>query len=315
VLGEHRAAGIEVLVHGDPGYPNVLLHDPAPPAVLFALGRTELLGAPAVAIVGTRNATHVGCRTAATLAGELADLGIQVVSGLALGIDGAAHRGVIARLDAPTPAPGLGRPVGVVACGLDLAYPSRHRALHREVEVHGLLLSEHPMGTPPAPWRFPARNRIIAALGLALVVVESRATGGSMLTVGEALARDRPILAVPGHPSSPSAAGTLDLLSEGAIVLRDVDDVLVAIGRAGQRRAAEEGTGAAAPDGRVPEHPMAGAILQLLTGTPRSLEELVAATERPVLEVARAVDELERLGRVVRSGAWLEAAVPGGRRG
>jgi DNA processing protein len=312
VLDRHHTKGIQVLVHGQPGYPARLLRDPAPPAVLFVRGRAAGLDECSVAIVGTRNATQVGCRTAAELGRELAELGVSVVSGLALGIDGWAHRGV---LDArPVHEPGMavgdgwGPPLGVVACGLDRAYPVRHRQLHEQVAEAGALVSEHPIGTPPAPWRFPARNRIIAGLAGAVAVIESRSSGGSMLTVAEALARDRPVLAVPGHPSSPASAGSLDLLSEGALVLRDVQDVLVAIGRGGARPPrAPAPPGGAAGDGR-PTDALARELLDLLETGPRSLEELVVASGCPVVQVAGAVDALVRCGRVARAGTWLQLA-------
>lgn len=307
VLEAHRVAGIRLLVHGWPSYPTSLVHDPAPPAVLFAVGRLDALQVEAIGVVGTRNATHVGRRTAGELGRDLARRRVAVVSGLALGVDGAAHRGVLDALAAATDARSLGRPIGVVACGLDRTYPSRHRRLHQEVAAEGLLLSEHPLGVAPAPWRFPARNRIIAGLSAALVVVESRSSGGSMLTVNEALARDRPVLAVPGHPSSQASTGALDLISEGALVLRDVEDAMVAIGRGGERATP---SGPSAPSAAPPPDPEQRAVLEQLALGPRSLEELVAAMGAGVVHVASVIDQMERRNLVVRSGAWIE--LPGG---
>jgi DNA processing protein len=312
VLEAHRLAGIRLLAHGWPPYPGALEDDPAPPAVLFARGRLEALQADAIGVVGTRNATHVGRRTAGELGRDLARQGVAVVSGLALGVDGAAHRGVLDEIARGSTGASVGRPIGVVGCGLDRTYPSRHRQLHHEVVAEGLLLSEHPLGVAPAPWRFPARNRIIAGLSAALVVVESRSSGGSMLTVNEALARDRPVLAVPGHPSSQAAAGALDLISEGAHVLRDVEDAMVAIGRGGEGAAAKRRP--TSPP-RSADDPEQRAVLDLLALGPRSLEELVSSMGAGVVHVASVVDEMERCGLVVRSGGWIEMQGGGSARG
>ncbi|HEX4901932.1 MAG TPA: DNA-processing protein DprA, partial [Acidimicrobiales bacterium] len=221
VLRRHRDAGVAVLLPDDAAWPAVLAVDPEPPEVLFARGDLGLLEVPAVSVVGTRRCTGAGAAVAGRLGADLTAAGVVVVSGLALGIDGAAHRGVLAA---------GGRPVGVVGSGLDHVYPRRHARLWAEVGEVGLLLSEAALGRPPERWRFPARNRVIAALGLAVVVVESRARGGSLSTVAAALERDRPVLAVPGPVLAEQSAGTNQLLSEGAVVARDAVDVLVAIG-------------------------------------------------------------------------------------
>lgn len=313
-LQRHLDLGVEVLVHGEPGYPDRLLEDPAPPVVLFASGRLGGLAQPCVAIVGTRNATRLGCDTAAELAGDLHRCGVTIVSGLALGIDGAAHRAVVAELEANPGDPTRGRPVAVVAAGLDHRYPRRHAGLHQQVARLGAVLSEVPLGVAPTRWRFPARNRIIAGLADALVVVESRSAGGSMLTVGEALARDRPILAVPGHPTSPAAAGALDLICDGAIPLRDAGDVLVAIGLGGRAAGTREAPGDD-PDEQV-DDPCGRTILELLARGPASLADLVAQAGGSVAAISEALTSLEVRGRVVRTGAWFELRAPaaGGRR-
>ena len=188
------ASGTQVVVIGEPGYPEVLAVDPLPPPVLFARGDMSVLDGRRVGVVGTRNATEGGRRMATKLGRELADAGVRVVSGLARGIDGCAHAGAIAARraapdtadaagrighDAPAAGPGVGPPVAVVASGPDVPYPKDHVRLWTEVVEHGVLLSEHPPGSPPLPGWFPLRNRIIAALSEVLVVVESRAAGGS----------------------------------------------------------------------------------------------------------------------------------------
>lgn len=180
ILPAHRAAGIEILDPTHPDWPETFVIDPEPPPVLFARGDPALLSSTSVAIVGTRRCTAAGTATARELGEGLSASGIGVVSGLALGIDGAAHRGALR---------GGGPVVGVVATGLDVVYPRRHRDLWSEVAVDGVLVSEAPLGTKAERWRFPARNRLIAALSRFVVVVESKRTGGSMLTVDSAVER------------------------------------------------------------------------------------------------------------------------------
>lgn len=296
VLARHEADGQVVLALEDPGYPRRLRADQAPPAVVFVRGDLARLDGPSVAIVGTRNATQLGRVTAAALAVELAERGISVVSGLALGIDAAAHEPLVARTTG-------GGPIGVVATGLERAYPRRHELLHRQVASRGVLLSESPIGSEPSRWRFPARNRIIATLAHAVVVVESRSTGGSMLTASEAVARDRPVLAVPGHPTAAAAAGTLDLICDGAMPLRDVADVLVAMGMGGRAP-----TDAAPPELPTPVGERAARLLEELDANPKTLSELVLAGAGDLEKASAALTELEQAGLIVRSGAWFERA-------
>ncbi|HWJ97526.1 MAG TPA: DNA-processing protein DprA [Acidimicrobiales bacterium] len=300
LLERHERAGQRVAAYGTPGYPERLVGDVAPPAVVFWQGSLGGLDRPTVAIVGTRNATRLGFETASRLAVELVDRGVSVVSGLALGIDGAAHRAVVERR-------GGGVPIGVVATGLESTYPRRHQRLHRQVAAAGLLLSESPIGSEPSRWRFPARNRIIAGLSDAVVVVESRSAGGSMLTAAEAVARDRTVLAVPGHPTSAAAAGTLDLIADGAVPVRDVTDVLVAIGLGGQKPIAGPGAAPLAVPG-APVSPLAASLLEHLDPNPMTLGELVLTSATGVDEASAALLELERAGLVTRSGAWFERA-------
>lgn len=297
-LARHLAAGRRVLVEGRPGYPPRLADDPAPPAVLFASGSDDALARPTVAVIGTRNATRPGRDLARRLGAELVDSGVTVVSGLALGIDGAAHQGSLEAGEGAS-----GRVVGVIASGLDVAYPRRHAELHRRVEAEGLLLSETPLGFRPVAWRFPARNRIIAGLADAVVVVESRAGGGSMLTVTEALHRGVTVLAVPGHPSAPAAAGTNDLIFDGAGLVRTVQDVWDAIGLAGPARRPEP---TRAPS--IPTDPAQRAVLAAIGEVPAALAEVVARTRLPLEVVAEALARLETGQLVVRTGAWYERA-------
>jgi DNA processing protein len=298
LLRQAHAAGITVLLHGRPPYPSVLVDDPDPPLVLFARGDLGVIDGRRVAIVGTRNATEVGREVAFELAGGLADAGVRVVSGLARGIDGAAHRGALVADGAP--------PIGVVGSGLDIVYPRESARLWEEVTARGLLLSEAPPGAPPEPWRFPARNRIIAALAEVVVVVESRRRGGSMSTVEEALARDRTVLAVPGSVRAAASEGTNHLITEGAILVRDVGDVLVALGFA---RPASLDTATGALEAIDPaDRPVAEALSRRAC----DLDGLIRATGLPLATVALSVTRLELKGVVARRAGWIEYV--GGRR-
>jgi DNA processing protein len=290
-LAAHVAAGITVLQPHDEAWPFWL--DPDPPAVAFVRGDVGLLepDLARVAIVGTRRCSSYGISVANELGAELARHGLPVVSGLAAGIDGAAHVGALAAGAAP--------PVGVVATGLDVVYPRGHRQLWQTVAERGALLSEEPLGTPPARWRFPARNRLVASLARAVVVVESAETGGSMHTVDEALRRDVPVFAVPGPIGSRASSGTNRLLAEGATPLCDVRDVLLAIGM--------DGRGAAAPTvPAVPPPGAAGEVLDAMGWKPATLDQLVLRTGLGLGEAAMAVDELETAGWVAVDGGWVE---------
>ncbi len=211
--------GRRILAPTDDAWP--FDEDPEPPILLFYIGQLDLLDHdPAVAVVGTRRCTSVGRAVAYEFGASLADAGVAVVSGLALGIDGAAHRGCLDR---------DGQVVGVVGTGLDVVYPGANRGLWADVSTSGLLLTEALAGTRPQRWRFPARNRLIAALCKAVVVVESHDSGGSLLTVDECLDRDRTVFVVPGSVASPASDGVNRLLIEGATPARDAMDVLGAL--------------------------------------------------------------------------------------
>lgn len=287
----HLAAGLAVLARGGPGWPDALAGDPDPPAVLFARGHPDVLAGPKVAVVGTRRCSRYGWDVAHRLGAELAEAGVAVVSGLALGIDGAAHRGALDAAAAP--------PVGVVGTGLDIVYPRAHRALWGEVAATGVLLGEAPLGAPAERWRFPARNRIIAGLADVVVVVESAVHGGAMHTVDEALRRDRPILAVPGPITSPTSAGTNRLLRDVAAPACGVDDVLLALGLSPvARRAAGEHR-------PRPEGP-AAAVLEALGWTPATFDDLVDRSGLGLGEVAAAVAALAGDGWLSQDGPWVE---------
>ena len=281
-----RRAGIGVLSLGDPRRPECLSDDPEPAPVLYTLGDpVALTGWPRVAVVGTRRCTRYGSDVATELGAALAGVGVSVVSGLALGIDGAAHAGALS-VDGPPP-------VGVVATGLDVPYPAVNRRLWRRVAEAGVLLSEAPLGTAPRAWRFPSRNRIIAALADVVVVVESHAEGGSLYTVEAALERDRPVLAVPGPVRSPASQGTNRLLAEGCAPMCGPDDVLTALGLVGAAPVvgSDAGRGVPGAGDRV--------VLEAAGWSPVTLDDLARMVPLTPVELAAAVARLVR-------GGWLD---------
>ncbi len=288
----HRRAGVAVLSGEHPDYPVVLRDDPEPPALLFCLGDLRALDRRTVGIVGTRRATEYGRGVARRLGAQLGAAGVAVVSGLAKGIDGAAHRGALDAGGAPA--------VGVVATGLDVVYPQAHRRLWDEVAGTGLLVSEAPLGTRPDRWRFPARNRIIAALSELVIVVESARQGGSLWTATFAVERDRPLLAVPGPITSPVSFGTNRLIGDGAQPVCDETDVLLALGLA-------SGSG----DNGVPEPGgQAGRVLDATAWERVTLERLATRTGLTLPELAAAIDELCRSGWLVDQGGTYERSTP-----
>ncbi len=296
-----RHRGLGVAIHGDASFPEAFVDDPEPPGVLFSTGRsdpTAVLDGPRVGVVGTRRASRYGLDVAYELGRDLALAGVRVVSGLALGIDGAAHRGALAAARAAG-SDRVGPPVGVVAGGLDVVYPPRHADLFRQVAEAGVLLSEAPLGQRPQRWRFPARNRLIAALSDVLVVVESPSRGGSLLTAAEMADRGRTVCAVPGSVRAPSAAGTLQLLVDGAQPCRGADDVLLELHlQPGGRRG---------PAGaRVAPPPADQAVLEALGWAPATLEELAVRSGLALVDLAASLTRLEAEGWVVHTAGWYE---------
>ena len=284
----------ESLRRGGLGYPPLLaqLHDP--PARLWLRGApAEVLARPAVAVVGARSCSAYGAQVTRTLARELAAAGLVIVSGLARGIDGEAHRGA---LDAG------GVTVAVLGCGIDRDYPARHAELARRmVEAGGLVVSEYEPGVEPAPWRFPARNRIIAGLALATVVAEARERSGALITADFALELGREVFAVPGEITSSLAAGTNRLIRQGAAPLLEVEDVLEALGIA--RNAVG---GMAAADG-LGEAAMR--VLELVAAEPRAPDQIVRVTGLGAATVASALVELELAGAAVEADGLYRSAL------
>jgi DNA processing protein len=294
VWATYGQAGVSVHLLGRPGYPPVLAADHQAPAVLFSRGDLRALVGPRVAIVGSRRCTRYGRDLAFDFGRELAAAGVRVVSGLALGIDGAAHLGALAAGGGAAP------PVAVVGSGLDVVYPRAHARLWAQVAEAGVVLSEAPLGARPEAWRFPARNRILAALADVVLVVESRASGGSRHTVAAADERGVKVMAVPGPVRSPASAYTNELLVSGSAPARDALDVLVALHLEGRR---PRGPARAAPR---PDDPDQVALLEALGWEPASLEQLVARTGFSPGQASVVLARLEVGGWVVGGGGWWE---------
>ena len=206
---------------GEAGYPPLLLEIADPPETLWVRGDARLLALPAVAIVGSRGATPVSLAIARRLGKELSEAGLVVVSGLALGVDGAAHRGALE---------GTGRTVAVLGSGLDVVYPSEHKDLAEQISQCGVVVSELPPEAPPLPHHFPLRNRIISGLSKAVVIVEASERSGSLITARLANDQCRDVLAVPGGILSGRHRGSHGLIKDGARLVETVDDVLDEIG-------------------------------------------------------------------------------------
>lgn len=209
--------GNHILVLADAAYPQALLQTADPPSLLYAKGRIELLNAPAIALVGARSATPQGEANAEAFAQAFSRAGLTVVSGLALGVDAAAHRGALE---------GEGSTIAVIGTGADRIYPARNAALARQIGERGLLLSEFPLGTPPAAYNFPRRNRIISGLARGVLVVEAALDSGSLITARMAAEQGREVFAIPGSIHSPQARGCHHLIKQGAKLVESAQDVL-----------------------------------------------------------------------------------------
>lgn len=288
---------VGVALRGRPGFPPLLDDDVEPPEILFHRGDLQALGPARVAVVGTRRCTSTGSGVAFELGHDLAAEGVTVISGLASGIDAAAHRGALHA--------GEASPVGVVATGLDVVYPRRQHRLWQDVAEAGVLLGEAPPGTQPERWRFPARNRIIAALADLVVVVESHAQGGALHTVDEADRRGTEVLAVPGSVRGAASAGTNNLLAEGRVPVRDAGDVLMALGLTAGQRAEPPADPRLAPTSEGQR------VLDALGWQPATLDALVLRSRCPVPELVEVLGGLIESGWVVERGGWYEQVAPG----
>lgn len=287
VLARARARGQTVLAWRDPRYPERLRAIPDPPLALFMRGGVN--EEPAVAIVGARRATPYGRAAAERLATDLALAGVCVVSGLARGIDGAAHQ---AALDAG------GRTIAVLGCGLDHVYPREHRRLAAAVIEHGALISEFAPGVPPLPHHFPRRNRLISGLAMGVVVVEGTEDSGALVTVDYALDQGREVFAVPGSIFSPKSRAPHALLRQGARLVERAVDVLEELGLSDDARRAPPAAGSLPEASGPRSDDEAACLLALLDTGPRPLDALVEESALPPARVAALVSVLEVRGLI-----------------
>jgi DNA processing protein len=315
--------GCALIAKGEPGYPERLAEIADPPPLLIVRGRAELLARPAIAVVGARNASANGRMFAHHLAGELAEAGLLVISGLARGIDTAAHEGALAA-GAPT--------IAVIASGVDVAYPSDNAELMERIAGAGAIVSERPPGAIPQARHFPRRNRLISGLSLGVVVVEAAPQSGSLITARLAAEQGREVMAVPGSPLDPRHRGTNQLLRDGATLVESAADVLAALGplvptpaqavppagrterspqrsdRGPPRRPAARAPRAIRADDRAnPQLPLetnggdvVGRVCERLGPEPLLVDELIRQCRASTAEVQRALMELELDGRVER---------------
>lgn len=276
-----------IVTLADPTYPRALLEIPDPPPLLYAHGKVQLLQQPAMAVVGSRNASAQGQTNAEQFARSLSDAGLTIVSGLALGIDAAAHRGGLA---------GAASTVAVLGTGIDIVYPSRNAELAAEISRAGLLVSEFPLGTPAAAQNFPRRNRLISGLGRGCLVVEAALASGSLITARAAADQGRDVFAIPGSIHSPLSKGCHALIKAGAKLVESADDVLSEL-------SGFQPSGYAHTAQPTASAPSTG-LLAVMGHDPVDVDSLCARAGLTAEQVAAELLRLELDGRV--------AALPGG---
>jgi DNA processing protein len=279
---EGPAPARHIVPLGDPRYPPALLETADPPLLIYAQGRVELLAAASLAIVGSRNPTPQGLENARAFAAHLSRAGMTIVSGLALGVDAAAHEGGLE---------GSGSTVAVVGTGLDIVYPRRHHRLAHRIAEQGLLVSEYSLGTPSIDAHFPERNRIIAGLGRGTLVVEAALRSGSLITARLATEAGREVFAIPGSIHSPQSRGCHALLKQGAKLVETATDILEELSWPDVAAATATGTTAAKAS---------SPLLDALGFDPTSLDALIARTGIGAAELSARLLELELEGRVAR---------------
>ncbi|WP_439154720.1 DNA-processing protein DprA [Yoonia sp.] len=290
-----RAAGARLICEGKPGYPTSLLDIADAPPMFWTIGQTDLLARPMIALVGARNASSLGTRMAKRLAEELTEAGFVVVSGLARGIDTAAHHGAL-----------TGGTIAVQAGGVDVIYPAENTQLAHDIGKNGLRLSEMPMGLQPQARHFPARNRIISGLSQAVVVVEAAAKSGSLITARNALDQARDVLAVPGHPLDARAAGCNMLIRDGAILVRNAADIIESL-----QSVAPQVAEIPRPPAPAPVRPLRDTaalhaeILARLGPAPVAEDQLLRDIAAPATAVAPVIVDLELDGKIVRQAGGL----------
>jgi len=277
----------DVIVLGDPRYPQPLLESGDPPLLLYVQGRVELLQAESLAVVGSRNPTPQGSANARSFSAQLSQAGLCIVSGLAMGVDGAAHEGGLE---------GAGSTIAVVGTGLDRVYPRRHLALAHRIANQGLIVSEYSLGTPPLALHFPARNRIIAGLARGTLVIEAVLKSGSLITARLASECGRDVFAIPGSIHSPQSQGCHALIQQGAKLVGSADDILEELKWPVGASMATPLAGSAAPA----DAPAPDPLLDALGFEPITLEALVARTGWPASELNTRLLDLELDGQVAR---------------
>lgn len=277
-------AGTIILCWDDPLFPPLLKEISDPPPILHVLGSPQLLSAPGIALVGARAASSYGLQVAGRLATELARQNLVIISGFALGIDTAAHRGALAA---------EGKTIAVMGCGLDIIYPSQNQKLHEQIIRHGAIISESPLGTQPEGFRFPARNRIISGLSLGVVVVEAAHRSGTLITAHQALEQGRDVFAIPGRIDSPKSEGCHRLIQEGAKLVHNAVDILEELAL----------TRAVPPETRRPQAPPLPPeeerVFSLLEVYPRNIEAIIQAAKLPANRISEILLHLELRGLVV----------------
>ena len=293
VLSRLADLGVAVLLPDDPRYPDALHTLHRPPGVLYVAGDPSLLATRSVAVVGTRRASEYGRRAARRLAGDLAAAGLTIVSGLALGIDSVAHEAALRA---------AGTTIAVLGCGLDVVYPASNRRLRSRILDHGALLTEYPPGAQPQPGNFPARNRIVSGLSLAVVVIEAGRKSGALITARCALDQGRDVFAVPGSIFRASHAGANALLAAGAGVALTADEVLTALDLS-HLAACRPAVSCR------PSDPVEAAILDYLGDEPVHIDALSVGTGIDSAAAARALSMLEIRGLVENTGGmrWVAA--------
>ena len=284
-----EAVGASVVTIDDERYPPLLREIYDPPPLLYTRSDTASLLLPQLAVVGSRRASPAGLRLAQNLCGDLTRAGLSICSGLALGIDGAAHRGAIAA---------GGKSVAVMATGIDVIYPQRHRSLAAELEQSGCLVTEFPPGTTPARYNFPKRNRIISGLSLGVLVVEAALPSGSLITAGTGMEQGREVFAMPWSMLHEGGRGCLQLIRDGAKMVLHVDDILEELG---SMYTVHQGHAATVSgDGQTVSADTSW-LLPLVGFEVASLDELVRRSARPAAQVLGELSALELAGQVVRT--------------
>jgi DNA processing protein len=286
-----------VITLADANYPQALLRIADPPTLLYVKGNDALLNKPAIAIVGSRNASAQGMLNADRFAQNLSDAGLTVVSGLALGIDTGAHTGAIQSAKAANKATNAGSSIAVIGTGLDIVYPAANRALAHQLADVGCIISEYPLGTPAIAHNFPRRNRIISGLSLGVLVVEAAAQSGSLITARSALEQGREVFAIPGSIHSPLAKGCHQLIRQGAKLVESAQDILEEL-RWDSPALHTSQSGATQIAASNLSDPKLQSLLENMGHDALSVDQLVTRSGLPVASVQAALLHLEMQGHI-----------------